>query len=76
VVWFGILGPLTVLDDAAVVAVTAAKQRVLLAALLLRANHVASEESGRRAARHRLLDHYLHSGFAAAMWLDPEANAA
>src|ERR1700683_1034358 len=39
---FGLLGPLVVEADGAQVTVSAGKQRVLLAALLLRANHVVS----------------------------------
>ena len=41
-VWFGVLGPLSAANDNAAIAVTAAKQRIVLAALLLHANHVVS----------------------------------
>jgi DNA-binding SARP family transcriptional activator len=41
---FRILGPLEVLDDGRVVDVGAAKQRALLAVLLLNANHVVSSD--------------------------------
>jgi DNA-binding SARP family transcriptional activator/tetratricopeptide (TPR) repeat protein len=43
--WFGVIGPLLVRDGDAVVHVPAARQRVLLAALLLRANKVVAAET-------------------------------
>jgi DNA-binding SARP family transcriptional activator len=42
---FGLLGPLAIRADGAQIAVTAGKQRVLLAALLLRANQVVSADA-------------------------------
>ena len=47
--WLALLGPLQVRNGEAELTVPAAKQRVLLATLLLRANHVVSfDELGRR----------------------------
>jgi DNA-binding SARP family transcriptional activator/Flp pilus assembly protein TadD len=43
--WFGVIGPLLVRDGDAVVHVPAARQRVLLAALLLRANKIVAAET-------------------------------
>ena len=43
--WFGVLGPLLVCDGDEVVHVPAARQRVLLAALLLRANRVVAADT-------------------------------
>jgi tetratricopeptide (TPR) repeat protein len=48
-IWFGILGPLLVGDGNSLIGVPAAKQRVLLAALVVRAGTVVSEPSAARA---------------------------
>jgi DNA-binding SARP family transcriptional activator/tetratricopeptide (TPR) repeat protein len=43
--WFGVLGPLLVRDENSVISVPAARQRVLLAALLIRAGTVVSADA-------------------------------